>query len=164
MRYLVVGPRGAGKTTLIRALVGCGGKAAKTQMIECTGAALDTPGEYLELPRFYRALLVTAQQADVVLWVTAAAGPHFRPPPGFASSFCRPVLGVITKTDVPGASLKAASEELALAGVEEPYFTVSALTGYGLAALAANLESFRAGPGKAHGGGEEHRGKDGGSG
>lgn len=140
MRFLVVGPRGAGKSTLIRALTGCGGKVGKTQMIECLGEALDTPGEYLELPRFYRALLVTAQEADVVLWVAAASGPRFCPPPGLASSFCRPVLGVITKMDVPGADAEAAREELRQAGVKEPYFLVSAYTGSGLAALAAKLK------------------------
>lgn len=142
MRFLVVGPRGAGKSTLIRALEGHSQPVGKTQMIECRGGAIDTPGEYLELPRFYSALLVTAQQADVVLWVAAAGGPRFRPPPGLAASFCRTVIGVITKIDLPGASCEAAAQELEAAGVKKPYYAVSAHTGVGLAALSAGLQGL----------------------
>lgn len=142
MRLLVIGPHGVGKTTLIRALMGIQGKAPKTQMIEVMGEYIDTPGEYLELPRFYRALLVSAQQADLVLWVAAADKTGIHLPPGFARSFCRPVIGVINKIDVPGANIKSASEALAQAGVEEPYHFVSAVTGAGLNELWARFKTF----------------------
>lgn len=145
MRLLVVGPKGAGKSTLLAALQNKTlSKLPKTQMVECSGMFIDTPGEYLEFPRLHQALIVAAQQADLIIWV-APADHGFQPPPGFALSLWRPVIGVITKIDVEGADTCQARRQLAEAGVIPPYFLISSRTGEGLAELRAYLAGLSKG-------------------
>lgn len=136
---MVVGPVGAGKTSLINALQHNNQEAQKTQSINYVKGAIDTPGEYAQIPRFYSALTVTAAEANLILMVQDAADSKVSLPPGFASMFMRPVLGVVTKIDAPGADLERASSSLRQAGIKEPYFYVSAQTGAGLSELAAHL-------------------------
>ncbi|WP_214658948.1 EutP/PduV family microcompartment system protein [Candidatus Formimonas warabiya] len=136
---MLIGPTGAGKTTLSHALTGSTDQARKTQMIHFVGDFMDTPGEYLEIPRFYRALLVSAQQADRILLVVAADKPELQLPHGFAQAFSRPVIGVINKIDRVGCDLPSAYTILGETGVKEPYFPVSAATGQGLTGLKIYL-------------------------
>lgn len=142
MRLMIIGPTGAGKTTLSHALSGGNGKAQKTQMIDFVGNFIDTPGEYLEIPRFYKALFVTAQQADIIIMVIPADKCGIYLPDGIAQSFPRPVVGVINKTDLAGADMSAALAMLKKTGVKEPYYPVSARTGEGIIPLKFYLESL----------------------
>ncbi|MGL5514876.1 MAG: EutP/PduV family microcompartment system protein, partial [Sporomusa sp.] len=52
---MLVGPVGAGKTSLINALNQNCNKAEKTSSISFSDGAIDTPGEYAQMPRFYSA-------------------------------------------------------------------------------------------------------------
>lgn len=129
---MLVGPVGAGKTSLIHMLQKDSQKAEKTQSIIFTDGAIDTPGEYAQIPRFYSALMVTAMQASAVAVVQDATDLKIALPPGFASMFSRPVVGVVTKIDVPGIDREKARERLLQIGVKEPIFFVSSHTGEGL--------------------------------
>lgn len=142
MRLMIVGPSGAGKTTLSRALTGDNGKVQKTQMINFVGNFIDTPGEYLEIPRFYRALFVTAQQADIVIMAIPADKCGAYLPEGLAQAFPRPVIGVINKIDLAGADIHAAAGVLNKTGVKEPYFYISASTGLGISRLKFYLKTL----------------------
>lgn len=136
---MLVGPVGAGKTSLMNALKNDGQKAQKTSCICFTDGAIDTPGEYAQVPRFYSALAVTAMEAKLVLMVQDAADMRITLPPGFAAMFGRPVVGVVTKIDAPSADQEKARIRLLQAGISEPYFYVSAYTGAGLAELTEFL-------------------------
>jgi len=54
MRVMVIGPSGSGKTTLLRALGLTDNKSSvrKTSFIQFFGKAIDTPGEFFDLPAF----------------------------------------------------------------------------------------------------------------
>lgn len=138
-KIMLIGPVGAGKTSLLNALQGNGRKAEKTQSICFAGKMIDTPGEYAQIPRFYSALMVTAAEAKLVIMVQDAADFRASLPPGFASIFPCPVVGVATKIDSPAANKEKAKQRFQLAGVKEPYFYVSAHTGEGLSDLTGFL-------------------------
>lgn len=129
---MLVGPVGAGKTSLIHMLQKDCRKAEKTQSIHFSDGAIDTPGEYAQIPRFYSALMVTAMEASIVVVVQDATDLKITLPPGFASMFSRPVIGVVTKIDVPGVDKSKAKSRLLQVGVKEPVFFVSSHTGEGL--------------------------------
>ena len=132
---MLVGPVGAGKTSLIHALNEDSCKAEKTSSICFNDGSIDTPGEYAQMPRFYSALAVTATNAKLVLMVQDATDSRITLPPGFAAMFPRPVVGVVTKIDAPGADQEQAKLRLRQAGIQEPFFCVSAHTGAGLSEL-----------------------------
>jgi len=134
-KVMAVGPVGAGKTSLIAALQGTAAAKGKTQTICFVNGAIDTPGEYAQIPRFYSALLVTSMEATYLLLTHDAANPAVFIPPGFAKMFARPVFGVATKADLPQANIERTHSYLRQTGVREPVFTVSALTGEGILEL-----------------------------
>jgi len=136
---MLVGPVGAGKTSLLHALQHSVSKAEKTQTILFCDGGIDTPGEYAQIPRFYSALMVTAAEAKLILLVQAANDCRVLLPPGFVSMFSRPVVGVITKDDLPEGNREKAKLRLKEAGVREQIFAVSAFTGAGLAELVTHI-------------------------
>ncbi|MDR0532195.1 MAG: EutP/PduV family microcompartment system protein [Oscillospiraceae bacterium] len=139
-RVMLMGASGCGKTTLCQRL--CGDEIAyrKTQAIEWMHTAIDTPGEYLENRAFYKALVVTATQADALLFLQDATDGRFCFSPGQAQMFGAMVWGVVTKCDAASREeINAARGLLELAGAQE-IFEVSAKTGEGCAALLAALE------------------------
>ena len=140
---MLVGPVGAGKTSLIHALQNKLERVEKTQSILFCGDAIDTPGEYAQIPRFYSALMVTAIEASVVLVVQDATDLKFSLPPGFALMFPRPVVGVVTKTDSPGIDRGSVKSRLLNIGVKEPIFFTSAHTGEGIDELTEYLAERR---------------------
>ncbi|TEB05423.1 Propanediol utilization protein PduV [Pelotomaculum schinkii] len=132
MKCLIIGPSGSGKTTLCNALVGYWGVTRPTQMFKTVGNLIDTPGVYMEYPTLYQALIVSSQQADCVLLMIGSDQKGKPLPSGFAQSFPRPVIGIISKTDLGEAKLEHAKAVLADAGVKEPYFYISSRTLEGL--------------------------------
>lgn len=134
-RFMLLGGVGAGKTTLLRALEGQGRPARKTQMVEYAGCSIDTPGEYAERGGFRGHLVATAGDAQLLVAVHDAARPEGAFPPLYFMQFTRPVIGVVTKIDAPGADAGRAVALLRAAGVRGEIFPVSALTGSGLSAL-----------------------------
>lgn len=125
-KVMLVGKTGCGKTTLSQRMLGLEVQYRKTQAIEVLGGAiLDTPGEYLEQRGFYKALIVTAVQADVIVLVQDATDAQNAFSPGMAGMFPRPVLGVVTKSDRCGdpAQLAQAEALLRLAGARAVFVT-----------------------------------------
>ncbi|MCL1840513.1 MAG: EutP/PduV family microcompartment system protein [Propionibacteriaceae bacterium] len=137
---VLMGMSGCGKTTLIQALMGEALRYAKTQTVERHLNFIDTPGEYMERRNFYRALIVTAADADVVGLVQDVGRDTSWIPPAFATTFAKPVFGVVTKTDLAADADDVAHARGALerAGAD-PVFEVSSVSGDGMEQLWAYL-------------------------
>jgi len=138
-RLLLVGGVGCGKTTLLQRLQGCEIHYAKTGEIYTLGGVIDTPGEYLELPWFKHALRLASFEVELVVLLASATVSEARFQPGFTTFFMPPSVGVVTKVDIASpAEVKVASDHLRLAGATE-ILEVSAVTGAGIAELAARI-------------------------
>ncbi|NYE58490.1 EutP/PduV family microcompartment system protein [Carboxydothermus ferrireducens] len=131
-RLMVIGAIGCGKTTLILAIKGLKKSATKTQAVEFIDSVIDTPGEFLENPFYYKALMATAFEAEMIFLLQDATRKNSVFPPGFAKGFPKKTFGIVTKIDHPEANLERAVNFLRLAGVNEPIFFVSALRGDGI--------------------------------
>jgi ethanolamine utilization protein EutP len=138
-RFMLLGGVGAGKTTLMSALEGRGRPARKTQMVEYAGWGIDTPGEYAERGGSRGNLVATAGDAQLLVAVQDATRPGSNVPPRYFTQFTKPVIGVVTKIDAPGADVGRATALLREAGVRGAIFPVSAVTGSGLSALRQSL-------------------------
>lgn len=142
-KYLFVGSKGCGKTSLILALLDRYDPKARispTQGMERYGPYIDLPGNYFDNPSCYPILSVCAQQARLIVLVRGADQHSAAAPEGFAQLFVRPVLGVITKMDKPRADRERAELWLQRAGVSLPIYAVSARTGDGMASFRQFLE------------------------
>ena len=133
-KIMLVGTTGSGKTTLKQALMGEELKYLKTQAMSYCGQILDTPGEYVETPRFYNALTVSAYDYDVVALVHDCSREVNCFPPNFHTLFNRTVIGIITKIDAGNANTTFSRRMLANAGAT-PIFEISAVSGQGLQEL-----------------------------
>ncbi|WP_074910855.1 EutP/PduV family microcompartment system protein [Proteiniclasticum ruminis] len=134
---MLIGRTDSGKTTLADVLQKGYSDARKTQSIETVGTIVDTPGEFAENRRLYRALLITSYDTDVVAMVMDAGENHTLFPPNFALAFNREVIGIVTKKDLNSDTAYAESS-LLKAGAER-LFIVSAHTGEGLEELKKYL-------------------------
>ena len=135
-RLMLIGQSQCGKTSLMQCLRGEPLSYHKTQALDYADLAIDTPGEYLENPCLYSALITTSYDADVVALVQSADHPQSFFAPQFASVFNKPVIGIITKADQgqDAAALEAARDKLQLAGAHT-LFVTSAVTREGIAPL-----------------------------
>lgn len=134
-KLMMMGPVGSGKTSLIQKLRGETIHYVKTQAIEFDGAAIDTPGEYIENRQYLYALTVTACDADIIVFTQDAVSGEMWYSPGQSSMFNARVIGVVTKIDLAtGKQIDEARQALALAGAEE-IFEVSNVDGDGIDAL-----------------------------
>ena len=142
-KIMLMGRVSCGKTTLCQCLAGMELRYQKTQTVQLVGDAIDTPGEYVENRALMRGLTVTAVDADAVLFLQDCTDPECRFSPGQAAMYGRPVVGVVTKTDLaPGPqALGDARTLLELAGAD-PVFAISSRTGEGVEALTAYLDSL----------------------
>jgi len=132
---VLMGMSGCGKTTLVQALLGEALLYTKTQTVQRHLRFIDTPGEYMEHRAFYRALIVTAVDAEII-GLVQDVGRDSWIPPAFATTFAKPVFGIVAKTDLAKTPAEVAEARgvLERAGTD-PIFEVSAVTGDGLAAL-----------------------------
>ncbi|MDO5713161.1 MAG: EutP/PduV family microcompartment system protein [Tissierellia bacterium] len=117
-KIMIIGRSHGGKTTLIEHLVYGKSKSRKTQSIERIANFIDTPGEYLEIPHYYKALLITSYDADLIIMLEEATEEHSLYPPKFSSAFQKPVIGVITKVD-QGGDVEKIKKNLKRAGAEK---------------------------------------------
>ena len=139
-RIIVAGNVSSGKTTLCQYLNGRKIEYKKTQSVEVMNSMIDTPGEYFQHRRFLRALISSAADTEVMLFVVDPTQEQSCLRSGLASTFLMDVIGVITKTDVATAEqIERAKELLYLAGTEK-VFPVSAVTGEGMSLLAEYLD------------------------
>lgn len=84
-RLMFIGPSQCGKTSLTQSLRGEALHYKKTQAIEWSPMAIDTPGEYLENRCLYSALLTSACEADVIALVLNADAQWSPFSPGFTA-------------------------------------------------------------------------------
>lgn len=131
-RIILIGKTMAGKTTLCQYINDMELIYHKTQTIQLFGDdIIDTPGEYLERNNMRGALTVTAVDADVIVLVQQADDEDSMFPPGYASTFAKPCIGIVTKSDLADkAQLKRAKEYLINAGAKR-IFVTSAVRGTG---------------------------------
>ncbi|MBW9145302.1 EutP/PduV family microcompartment system protein [Clostridium sp. CM027] len=130
---MLIGKTYCGKTTLTQAINEDELHYKKTQTVEIIDGIIDTPGEYIENRSYYRALIVTSADSDVIAMIQDCTQEDSIFPPSFASIFAKPIIGIITKTDLccDENKLKAAEEVLVSAGVER-IFRISAFDKSGL--------------------------------
>ncbi|MDY3919837.1 MAG: EutP/PduV family microcompartment system protein [Candidatus Limivivens sp.] len=139
-KVLFIGKSGSGKTTLCQRLNEEAIRYRKTQMVEKYGASIDTPGEYLENPRFYKALVVTAADAGMIALVSDPTAGYQAIPPGFGKMFQKKVIGIVTKIrEVPPEKIQRARQEL-IRALAAPVFLVDTLEGTGIEELFNFLE------------------------
>ncbi|WP_232698522.1 EutP/PduV family microcompartment system protein [Brevibacillus daliensis] len=140
-KIIVVGSTGSGKTTLCQRLHGQVISYKKTQAIETFEQAIDTPGECIENRFLYKMLLVTSVEADVIGLVQDCTKEESYFPPGFASAFAKPVIGIVTKVDLATSEedVKQAGIYLREAGASE-IFEISSMKDLGMDKLTAYLE------------------------
>lgn len=136
---LLVGGVGAGKSTLRRRLADEPLDVVKTQTMERFGPIIDSPGEYLEIGRLTRALLVASYDARLVVLVQAADDVRDRFPPRFASAFSCDVIGVVTKCSLADEDQVAyATDHLFRAGARTVRL-IDSVTGAGIDELREEL-------------------------
>ncbi|MBI9010982.1 MAG: ethanolamine utilization protein EutP [Clostridiales bacterium] len=128
-KIMVIGAIDAGKTSLVMRIHGIDGIATKTQTLEYKNHTIDTPGEYMENPMMYKALMSTAMEAKFVLFVQDSTVNKTCFPPGFARAFPCKSIGIITKIDHPESDLENAKKLLERVKVKGPTFAVSSFTG-----------------------------------
>ena len=126
-RIILIGRSMAGKTTLIQYLTNSELKYRKTQTIEIINQnMIDTPGEYLERTAYRGALVVSAADADCIVLVQDAGEYGTMFPPGYASTFAKPCIGVVTKSDrASEKEIEDAKKYLKAAGAKELFVTSS---------------------------------------
>jgi len=141
-KVIFVGTTGSGKTTLCQKLNKENIEYKKTQAVEFYDKSIDTPGEYIENRLYYKALIVTAAEADVIAIVYDCSNEANYIPPGFASMFAKEVIGIITKIDLAmdNSQVERAEEILTLAGVSR-IFKVDTLKETGIKDLLEYLSS-----------------------
>lgn len=126
-RVILIGRSMAGKTTLCQYINHEDLKYHKTQTVQViNGSMIDTPGEYLERTYLRGALTVTAVDADLIVLVQQANEGGTMFPPGYSSTFAKPCIGVVTKSDLAvGHQVEDAKQFLRNAGAKEIFVTSS---------------------------------------
>lgn len=131
-KIMLIGKTGSGKTSFSQAFKNQKLEYVKTQDIIFSDEIIDIPGEYLENRAYYKALMVTACEADVVIFFQDATDGSCFFPEAFSSMFNLPVYGLITKIDIADKKLiQKAYEKLKAAGCSD-IFEISNTTGEGL--------------------------------
>lgn len=138
-KIMLIGKIGSGKTTLIQAIKNIPIEYVKTQTTHYIDEFIDMPGEYLENRTLYRAIIITAVEADVICLIADATSSDNGFPEGFASMFMKTTLGIVTKSDKKDANIERAVGYLKLAGVKKVSIT-SAYYKQGIEEVMAMLE------------------------
>ncbi|MBQ9827155.1 MAG: ethanolamine utilization protein EutP [Lachnospiraceae bacterium] len=138
-KLFLAGRSEAGKTSLTQALKGEPIHYVKTQYVKTDEDIIDTPGEYAESKRISHALGCFSYDADILATVCAADEPYNLTGPCIAGMMSRPMIGVITRIDAPGANVPMVRQWLIDAGCE-PIFMVNNFTGEGVQELLDYLE------------------------
>lgn len=138
-KIIVAGNVASGKTTLCQYLNGRKIEYKKTQSVEVINSMIDTPGEYFQQRRYLRALISSAADTEVMIFVLDPTQEQSCLRTGLASAFLMEVIGVVTKIDIATEEQVSRGKELLRLAGTEKIFTVSAITGEGMDALAEYL-------------------------
>jgi ethanolamine utilization protein EutP len=131
-RAMLIGSIGAGKSTLTNALLGREVEAVKTQSLHYYYWIVDTPGEYMENPLFYKSIMATALEVTHVLFIQDATNRKITFPPQFSSGMSKLTIGVVTKADSEKADIEQAVHQLKKALVQGPIVVTSSFKQQGL--------------------------------
>ncbi|MCH1624017.1 EutP/PduV family microcompartment system protein [Fredinandcohnia sp. SECRCQ15] len=134
-KVLIIGPIGSGKSTLTKRLLNDATLPTKTQALNYVDWVIDTPGEYVENPMFYRSLMATAFEAKVLLVVQDGTKTNSIFPPNFAGGFPLIPIGVITKIDHEDTNIIRAEQILQQVIPNGVFFKTSAVTNEGIEEL-----------------------------
>ncbi|MDO4975873.1 MAG: EutP/PduV family microcompartment system protein [Eubacteriales bacterium] len=141
MRVMLIGPSAAGKTTLIQRLIDKEIKYDKTQTVEYVGNFIDTPGEYMQQRGYWGSLTITSHDADLIGLVQDSTSDDCWFSGGLTSKFEKPVVGILTKIDLPNCKIKQGRGYLELAGCQN-IFEVSSVTNEGIDELVDGLHKI----------------------
>lgn len=141
-RVMVIGSVDAGKSTLLNLLSENKVRTSKTESVDFCGEYVDTPGEFLDIPMHYSALISTSCKASLVLLMIDPTR-ICSIPPSFANVLSSPVVGVISKIDMADSEQKSKAEKsLKRSGVTE-VCEISSVTGEGIDKLREIIERYR---------------------
>ncbi|CAM5669796.1 hypothetical protein LSPH24S_07726 [Lysinibacillus sphaericus] len=90
-------------------LSGKDGQAIKTQALVFDDRIVDTPGEYIENPMYYRNIMATSLEVTHVIYLQDATSSRSVFPPQFSLGIPKIQIGVITKIDAPLADVERAT-------------------------------------------------------
>ena len=135
-RIMLIGEHGVGRRSLVHALGFAPPAGLCPLAVEYAGPFVLPPPEFMENRRFYRALITSAMECRILVFVQDATRQSSVFPPGFARTFNQRVLGLITKPDSPKANTARAGRFLASAGLQTIH-TVNILEGADSAAMQA---------------------------
>jgi ethanolamine utilization protein EutP len=128
---MLVGPTGAGKSTLIKVLNRREGEIRKTESITYLPYAIDTPGEMIHIPFLYNALILNSARASLVLFLISAKR-YPRLPSKIALALKVPAIGIVSQIDgADETGIRRAKSALVVAGLKK-IFNVSSVTGEGI--------------------------------
>lgn len=134
-KIIFMGRTGCGKTTLCQRLNELELTYKKTQSVEFYDNAIDTPGEYIENRNFYRALIMTAVDAELIAILADPTAPDNYIPPAFAATFAKEVIGIVTKISIATEEqIKKVKRELQSSGARK-IFCVDTVEDIGIAKL-----------------------------
>jgi len=136
-KIILIGKTGSGKTTLIQSIEEQNITDLKTQTVQNYMHFIDTPGEYLENRGYYKALIVSSYDADVIGLVQDCSTDDAWLPPMFASVFIKETIGIVTKIDLAenAKQIQLAKELLLRAGATKIFY-VSAINNCGTEDIA----------------------------
>lgn len=139
-KIMFVGRTGCGKTTLTQVLQNEEIDYKKTQAIEFFQNTIDTPGEYIENRAYYRALIVSSSDCDIIGLIQDCNDEECIFPPSFGCTFAKPVVGIITKVDLCEEErfIERAEMYLKDAGAEQ-VFKISSISKEGIEDIKAIL-------------------------
>jgi len=133
-RLMMLGGIDAGKSTLTDVLLGKEreNKKVKTQALVYDDWIIDTPGEYIENPLFYRTIMATSMEITHVAFVQDSTVDKTIFAPGFSSGINKLPIGIITKLDHKEADIERSIELLKKTLIRGPIVLTSSFTGQGI--------------------------------
>lgn len=133
-KLMILGGIDAGKSTLTDVLLGKDSSVQKnkTQALVYNNWIVDTPGEYVENPLFYRSVLATSMEITHVAFVQDSTTDKTVFAPGFSSGINKLPIGVVTKLDHEEADLNRSIELLKRTLIRGPIVLTSAFTREGI--------------------------------
>lgn len=143
-RPMFIGPIGCGKTTLLQRINNIEIRYNKTQTIEFYDNVIDTPGEYIEHRRMYTNIATTAMDAGLVVIMQSVEDSRLIFPEAFSTMFGRPVVGIVTKTDLANdqGEIELVASRLKSAGARR-VFNLSSITNKNVDEFLSYLKSIK---------------------
>lgn len=139
-RVMIIGGVQAGKSTLMNVLLGKDSKANKTQALVFDDWIVDTPGEYIENPMYYRNIMATSLEVTHVIYLQDATSSRSVFPPQFSLGIPKMQIGVITKIDAPLADIERATTLLKNVMTHGPIVQTSARQMLGIEYIAPLIQ------------------------